>query len=65
VLRILSPLKIHRPRPDLNLRTLCPLASTITTKLPRTAYLDLRNSVEVRNLEYLEYSYTSDLVSVM
>jgi hypothetical protein len=30
VLRILSPLKTHRPRPGLNLRTLGSVASTLT-----------------------------------
>jgi hypothetical protein len=30
VLRILSPLKIHRPRRGLNPRFLCPMASTQT-----------------------------------
>jgi hypothetical protein len=38
VLRILSPLKsiVHRPRPGLNPRTLSPVASTLTTRPPRT-----------------------------
>jgi hypothetical protein len=33
--RFLSPLKVLRPRPGLNPRTLCPMASTITSRLPR------------------------------
>jgi hypothetical protein len=35
VLRILSPLKIHHPRPGLNPRTLGPVAGTLTTRPPR------------------------------
>jgi hypothetical protein len=35
MLRILSPLKIHLPRPGLNPRTFCPVASTLTTVQPR------------------------------
>jgi hypothetical protein len=35
----LSPLKIHRLRPGLNSRTLGPMASTITTRPPRTNLL--------------------------
>jgi hypothetical protein len=35
VLLILSPFKIHRPRPGLNPRTLGPVASTLTTTPPR------------------------------
>jgi hypothetical protein len=36
VLRGLSPLKIHLPRPGLNQLILGPVASTITTRPPRT-----------------------------
>jgi hypothetical protein len=32
----LSPLKIHRPRPCLNSRTLCPKTSTLTARSSRT-----------------------------
>jgi hypothetical protein len=39
VLRILSPLEIHRPRPGLNLRTLGPMVSTVITRPPRTTNL--------------------------
>jgi hypothetical protein len=35
--RFLLPLKIHRPRSDLNPRTLGPMASTLTTRPPMTA----------------------------
>jgi hypothetical protein len=34
-LKDVVPLKIHRPRPGLNPRILGPVASTITTRLPR------------------------------
>jgi hypothetical protein len=37
----LSPLKIHCPRPDLNLRTLGSMESTITTRPPRTKTWDV------------------------
>jgi hypothetical protein len=40
VLRIFIALKIHRPRPGLNPRTLYSLASTITTRAPRTTTLN-------------------------
>jgi hypothetical protein len=33
-------LKIHRPRPGLNPRTLCPVASTLTTRPPRATNKD-------------------------
>jgi hypothetical protein len=36
VLRILSLIKFHYPRPDLNPWTLGPMASTVTTRRPRT-----------------------------
>jgi hypothetical protein len=44
VLRILLPLKIHRPRPGLNPRTLGPVASTLTTSPPRTTVPILQRS---------------------
>jgi hypothetical protein len=40
--RFLSPLNIHRSRPGLNPRNLGPIASTITTRPPRTTGLSLR-----------------------
>jgi hypothetical protein len=42
----LSPLKIHRPRPDLNPRTSNPIASTITTRPPRPTLAPLPVSYE-------------------
>jgi hypothetical protein len=34
----LSPLKIHRHRPGLNPRTFGPMATTMTTRPPKTAF---------------------------
>jgi hypothetical protein len=45
--RFLSPLKIHRPRPGFNPRTLGPMASTPAITLPRTANDDSFNSVQL------------------
>jgi hypothetical protein len=39
VLRILSPIRIHRPRPGLNPRAIDQLASTITNRPSRTSSL--------------------------
>jgi hypothetical protein len=39
VLRILTPLKIPRPRPGLNPQTLSPMTSTLTIISPRTTEL--------------------------
>lgn len=44
MLRILSPLKIYRPRPCLNKRNLFPMASTKTTRPPRTAIWSFNNA---------------------
>jgi hypothetical protein len=45
---VLSPLKIHRPRPELNPRTLDPVASTLTTSPPRaTAHVKYHKSQEL------------------
>jgi hypothetical protein len=46
VLRILSPLKIHRPQPGLNPRILGPVASTLTTRPPRTTLRMIMNADE-------------------
>ncbi|KDR12752.1 hypothetical protein L798_13056 [Zootermopsis nevadensis] len=43
VLRIFIILKIHRPRPCLNLRTLGPVASMLTTSPPRATVLFIIN----------------------
>jgi hypothetical protein len=40
----LSPLKIHRPRPGINPRTLGPMASTITTRPPTVTPNMLKSS---------------------
>jgi hypothetical protein len=43
----LSPLKIHRPRPGLNPRTLAPVVSTLTTRPPRAFTLLLKHELSV------------------
>jgi hypothetical protein len=42
---ILSPLKVHSPRPGLNPRTLGPVANTITTRPPRTTVKVVYNKI--------------------
>jgi hypothetical protein len=71
-------LKIHRPRPGLNPRTLGPVASTLTTRPPRATTLSLlfnfsledaiRKVQENRDLELkcthqpIVYAYTVNLL---
>jgi hypothetical protein len=48
----LSPIKIHRPRPGLNPRTLGPVASTLTTRPPRPfsfGFVELHHAYGCRN----------------
>jgi hypothetical protein len=46
VLRIFIALKIHRPRPGLNPRTLDLMASTITTRPPRPEKIHMNDELE-------------------
>jgi hypothetical protein len=56
VLLVLSLLKVHCPRQGMNLRTLGPVASTITTRPPRTTTRDLHDGVFLRSLLILVFS---------
>jgi hypothetical protein len=50
----LSPLKIHRPQPHLNLQTLGPMAGMLTTRLPRTTWSTVTEITNLYIKELLE-----------
>jgi hypothetical protein len=64
--RFLSPLKIHRPRPGMNPRTLGPVESMITTRPPRPTKMLLNETNNRTAWLFFRMTYTviSHLITV-